>query len=1146
MKKRFKRLVSPVVAVALIAGLCSVGNGIITAAERQKIIGNTPVKVVTAGNKTVLSYVGDIVDEATVKSGSVASTKEQTKYVPFSVDLKLDNEQLDKVRDELEDGMELVYTCSFAKSDEYPISVGETDSGDLLTATGEDYGDYEIITQDDTIDINIILDGKSIYDLEDVACGCKFALDVSSDAKKHTKTELTYEENEDVYRLSYIYDDKKQDEELKSYEISKVGEVEGNTITYTIDAVTNEAGVSLAGNTITDMLPDELDFVSASAEFYDENGVSETEEVSEEAVSEDVINYVIPDRQYNIKEVVLTIKAVLTSDKYIEYVENSKDGIEVNNTVSLYAKDSEETTEKKLLATAEDTSKIFDNTEFFAKSGAQAGYYGHSMQWELKGNTYFTYCEDVYVVDYIPDTKSHVFSNEKPITITYDNYAEHNYKGTLTDIGEFESEEYSYDNMSIDTIKSLELEGPSYYTYGDGQVLIIPLDSEALNSPFTIKYYTDIIDITDNLTEGVDISNSARILWGSAKSGDGIIGTIPEGNADVTKTLYFRAIKKTVNGDYNPFTQKVKFDISINECGNLLGESDYTIVTDDLTDEGMEYTGEISTVLKEIAGDGLATEVTLDRVDSEEECRNREFSYCISEDNKILHVNLGNVDATENYIITVETKVTSPEKLAMQKTGLVLSNTASVEYGDQIREATASLEYSNRLISKENVADGYDYAAHGNKWKFVVNPYNLPLENIKINDNLPDDTSTVVVDIVEINDREYRLGKRIPLPTVEGTTVNGSFEVANALISYTASTSNIELQIKPLDDSIDIKNDRYDIYYTTELKEDARISEDYVVNGVTVENKAVLTGDIEGVPFSDGNVASIEVSAKQNDNLVPVTKSGKETFYNEATGVFETDWSIELNRDSVNFAGYTVSDILAENLELYPDTFKVYEAKVASDGSFEKGEQISEDKLLELVKDYDRFSFKIGSELARTPLVVEFTTAVSKITEPGEQTITNAVSLVKNGKSMVLDENITADSVYYTDFDSIGYASGIKIKLKRNEVLPEETTRETQEETTTAEITTAAITTKKNEEINATEDTGVLNENITKKPEILATEEENTDKNKNTGVIGAGLVKTGDDSVSPVVMSIIAIVSLAVIVSLLVYMSNQRKRKSNK
>lgn len=231
MKKRFKRLVSPVVAVALIAGLCSVGNGIITAAERQKIIGNTPVKVVTAGNKTVLSYVGDIVDEATVKSGSVASTKEQNKYVPFSVDLKLDNEQLDKVRDELEDGMELVYTCSFAKSDEYPISVGETDSGDLLTATGEDYGDYEIITQDDTIDINIILDGKSIYDLEDVACGCKFALDVSSDAKKHTKTELTYEENEDVYRLSYIYDDKKQDEELKSYEISKVGEVEGNTIT---------------------------------------------------------------------------------------------------------------------------------------------------------------------------------------------------------------------------------------------------------------------------------------------------------------------------------------------------------------------------------------------------------------------------------------------------------------------------------------------------------------------------------------------------------------------------------------------------------------------------------------------------------------------------------------------------------------------------------------------------------------------------------------------------------------------------------------------------------------------------------------------------------------------------------------------------
>ena len=138
MKKRLKRLVSPVVAVTLIAGLCSVGNGIITAAERQKMIGINPVKVVTGGNKTVLSYAGDIVDEATVRSGSVASTKEQSKYVPFSVDLKLDNDQLDRVRDELKDGMELVYTCSFAKSNDYPISVGETDRGNLLTATGED------------------------------------------------------------------------------------------------------------------------------------------------------------------------------------------------------------------------------------------------------------------------------------------------------------------------------------------------------------------------------------------------------------------------------------------------------------------------------------------------------------------------------------------------------------------------------------------------------------------------------------------------------------------------------------------------------------------------------------------------------------------------------------------------------------------------------------------------------------------------------------------------------------------------------------------------------------------------------------------------------------------------------------------------
>lgn len=1131
MKKKLKKLMSPLVAVTLVAGLLNVGYDKVGATEQEKLIGVNPISVEASENKAILSYEDDVVSKATIVAGDVSKTEEQTKIIPFSVDLELNNEQLDLIRDDLFSGMNIVYMCSFEKSKEYPIENGMTDKGDLLTGYGEDLGDYVITDEEDAIVVEMILDGKSIYDLQDIVCGCTFEFNASLDAKKNTKTDVIYTDEDNKFKIEYTYDEQLPTDTTTPYTITKDGSVKGNTIIYEIIARANEDGTSLSNKVISDVLPQSLDFVSGEVELFDENGLVETIELT--GVEGDVIEYTVPYRDYAVKKAVITLNAVLTSDKYIEYVTNNENGVEVSNIVNLYDENTTNSPEKKLLAKAEDTSKMFEDTEFFAKAGSQLGYLGHSMEWTITGNTYFTYSEDVYVVDYIPNCKSHKFSEDKNITISYDKFSEHNYEGSLLNIGQFDGEEYSYDNMNVETIKGLNITEPSYYDYNGGQVLIIPLDEEALNSPFTIKYYTDIVDITDNLVEGKDISNSARIMWNSASCGDGIIGSIPFGTATVEKVLYFRAIKKSVNGNYDMDTQTVKFDISINECGNLLGVSDYTIVTDDLTDKGMEYTGNISAVLKEIGGDGTPNEVTLTKVDTEEECRSQVFTYSISNDNKVLHVNLGNVTDKQNYVITIETKVTSPEKLATQKTGLVLTNTASIEYGDQIREATASLEYANRWITKENVVGKYDYDLHGNKWKIVLNPHKLPLSNINITDVLPNDTESIVIDLVQINKKEYKLKQKIELSSNEKT---GSFILDDVILTYTLGDGTVDFAIKSANADVDITTNRYDIYYTTILSESARINEDYVVNGVTTENKAILTGDIKGVAVNDGNVASIEVGSKQNVNLAPVTKLGKQTVYNSENGVFETDWVIEVNRDATNFASYTLKDVLADNLELYTDTLKVYKASVASDGTFTKLEEVDVNSLLELVNNYDRFSFKISDELARTPMIIEFRTALTKLDGVGEQTVHNEVTLEKDGKSMVLDENVKSESIFYSEFTSKGYAQGIRIKLKKNEVLSEETSKDnTQESTENVAETMPVVDNDKN---------GVLNENVNKKPEILATMEDNTNNNsKDTGVSGAGVIKTGDDSVSPIVFSFAAVISLGVIISLVTYMSNKKKKQ---
>ncbi|HWR22498.1 MAG TPA: collagen binding domain-containing protein, partial [Feifaniaceae bacterium] len=269
----------------------------------------------------------------------------------------------------------------------------------------------------------------------------------------------------------------------------------------------------------------------------------------------------------------------------------------------------------------------------------------------------------------------------------------------------------------------------------------------------------------------------------------------------------------------------------------------------------------------------------------------REFSYTFQDD-----------PVTDTYTVDYYTRITDIGTLyANSPSGAPVGfgNAVALTRTGETVTADGTQYYNSQMLAKA-VAEAYDYTNHVTKWRLTVNRNRLPLTNAVVTDTLPAGMALLIdaqhpFAVVE-NGPD---GSDTPIAAAPTTGVNGGNSFTYAFGS-TATTS------------------QYTITFYTLLTDEALLSQWGGNKAFT--NHAELDADEIAAP--------IGASATVNVRNPVISKSRA-----YAEGSDHIDWSVVINPGKMTLRSASVTDVLAEGLQLDPGSVKLYSVAVAADGT---------------------------------------------------------------------------------------------------------------------------------------------------------------------------------------------------------------------
>ncbi|MEG1361316.1 MAG: hypothetical protein RSC69_02020, partial [Lachnospiraceae bacterium] len=1068
MKKKLKRVLA-VCLCALMVLPTLIGNGMLVQADEgtpatpaegvtEEVMGAVPSGVdVTTPGCAVLSFTNDLAQSVTIEAGAIAASGME-KVFDASIELVLNDTIIgEKIEAGTLENHNYTYTTKFTSTS--TLSVNNSQKGDLRLPAPNNavIGSYEAtVIASNQVTLKFTIIGSEIANLTGVIAGCKVTMQLSQNAETATIPDLSGAATNDI---TFTYKEKQPEPAKPDYTLTKTGVQAGNQVTYTITA--RVAGgepldpPSLKGCYLYDQLPDNIIFQGGTVSFYDKDKkeVGTATSVTESTTGTGIFNIQIPDVPATpVTEAVLTVSAAISKSAYEAYMSsNTNLGIIVDNTAYLY--DGDITAESPLtpvqvLKNANCRTSFFSNTAFLSKDGHQIGNSGQSMEWILKGEAYFSSGTDVYVVDYIEDKSKHQYNTTQNLTIHYSSGTDDT--ATITDLGDKSADDTfkGYSELVLSDITAQGITVPTCYTKGSGQVLIIPLDGNALNGPFSITYQTDIQGITEDTSGTIALTNEAKMIWSSLSYGGEGIAFTDIGFGKITKAPNFSAICMRPNNNYNPITQSCGWTISVNECGQVFGtSSENTIIEEDLTGEGLAYVGaaqqaassESITIIAKTINSSATGQESLTRKDTAAEVKRTPMTYSITDGDTKLTVNLGHLDGKINYWIPIETKISNPNFLAVEQSGAVIESEAVLSYGTQTRRSKAQQPYSNNWCDKDAVSN-YNYKTHGVSWKVTVNPYKLKVKDAELTDVLPEETEFAVLKNVKYNDAELTIesgNTTIPVTTAGSGTIhfkdpadielqwnveekNGAFQLITKILSKPGTTNEIQAKVE--------------LFYDTIYKESYRTTKEWIENGHVSKNTVTLTGTHEGSQITASNGVPLTIDAVRNFKLSPIMKTaGVST--KDREGFIQIPWTVELNRDGTDFTNKQIKDVLEQNLELvldenapYDKTLQIVPASVAEDGTLTAKGSVLPIAAFSPETTERGFTITVPEQYKTEPLILTFFTRLIEIKGSGDQRITNTIALHSNIGSLPTNEDAKEETIINNRLDSDGYAKGTALK----------------------------------------------------------------------------------------------------------------------
>ncbi|MEG1458137.1 MAG: hypothetical protein RSJ40_02410 [Acetivibrio sp.] len=401
MGKKAKKIMAVLLCIAMVLPMMADSMLQISAGGSIPVveIGKTPSRVdSTISNKVTLYYDQNIAKSAVIQTGAIGSTGTSgDKEFQVQLDLTLDEAQLGNLSDISASNYK--YSTVFHSTSE--LKIGTKTVGKLLLPDGTtDIGSFSAAqaATPSAIQVDLTIEGSKIANLSNITAGCKLTLQVSKKAQEGSTPGITQGTGDNALELTY--QEVEPPKPVPVYSLTKNGTIKGNEIIYEMIAGVTGDGNVLDEKYIYDQLPGELKYKSGSIVFWDKDGAATGPAITINAPN-NLINIGVPSGSA-ITTAKLTITAELTRESYEKYIQSATTaGIPVKNIAYLYDGDKTMggTPTVKELKKAENNATFFPDTKFLGKDGKQVGNSGQTMEWELKGNTYFNSGTAVYIVD---------------------------------------------------------------------------------------------------------------------------------------------------------------------------------------------------------------------------------------------------------------------------------------------------------------------------------------------------------------------------------------------------------------------------------------------------------------------------------------------------------------------------------------------------------------------------------------------------------------------------------------------------------------------------------------------------------------------------------------------------------------------------
>jgi len=271
-----------------------------------------------------------------------------------------------------------------------------------------------------------------------------------------------------------------------------------------------------------------------------------------------------------------------------------------------------------------------------------------------------------------------------------------------------------------------------------------------------------------------------------------------------------------------------------------------------------------------------------------------------------LEYKFGAISST--YTITFKTQLTDPTSWAGNSNTTFVNDAWLYPTGSgDSSHAQGQQPVNPNVVAKSG---SYDYTTHELTWAISANTTKVPLTNVVLADSLTGNG---------LDDFDLETGTI----QVDGTTIAASSSSSPDVGTYYYDTSTKLLTINLGDlNGSDTSSRTKTITFKMKLNKTGSDYDSYFFkNGVkNITNVANLTSTESPTPATSSATVGI--------NNTVVGKTGSYT-----GGKAYIDWSVEVNQNGISLQDVTLTDTLAEGLELDTSSIAVYPQTIASDGS---------------------------------------------------------------------------------------------------------------------------------------------------------------------------------------------------------------------